>query len=214
MGDAGRDGAVTDRTPPAASVSGRAKEGAVLELVKQAQAGDREAFEMLVERHAAETYRLATAIVGEADARDLAQEAFVAAWTELPRLRDADAFAPWLRRICVNRCRNWLRSARRHGSPTSLDADERFADTLPDRHRDFRAAVEARALLEPAFQALSPDQRAVLALHYSMGLTIAETADALDVRVGTAKSRLNSGLTALRRAIEPVNGDPEPEVAS
>ncbi len=56
---------------------------------------------MLIERHAAETYRLAAAIVGEADARDVAQEAFVAAWQQLPRLRDANAFSPWLRRICV-----------------------------------------------------------------------------------------------------------------
>lgn len=64
-----------------------------MELVRRAQAGDREAFEMLVERHATETYRLAAAIVGETDARDIAQEAFVTAWQQLPRLRNPDAFA-------------------------------------------------------------------------------------------------------------------------
>lgn len=67
-------------------------------------------------------------------------------------------------------------------------------------------------LLEPAFEHLSDDQRAVLALHYSMGYSIAEAADALDVRVGTAKSRLNSGLNALRRAIG-TDGGQEPQVA-
>ena len=106
-------------------MSGRLKagEGRHLELVRRAQAGEREAFEMLVDRHANEVYRLASAIVGEADARDVTQESLVQAWTKLPRLRDADAFAPWLRRICVNRCRNWLRSRKRR--PTaSLDADE------------------------------------------------------------------------------------------
>ena len=175
------------------------KGGDPLELVRRAQAGDREAFEMLVERHATETYRLAAAIVGEADSRDVAQESLVVAWQQLPRLRDPSAFAPWLRRICVNRCRNWLRTLNRRGRPASLEADE--AGRLPDRRLDFRGAVEARAILEPAFEALSPDQRAVLALHYSMGYSIAETADALDIRIGTAKSRLNSGLGALRRAI-------------
>ena len=167
---------------------------------------------MLVERHATETYRLAAAIVGEADARDVAQESFVAAWQQLPSLRDAEAFAAWLRRITVNRSRNWLRARGRRGRPTSLETDE--AARLPDPHRDFRGAVEARMVLQPAFEALSPDQRAVLALHYSMGYSIAQTADALEIRVGTAKSRLNAGLAALRAAIGPDETASEPEVAS
>ena len=182
-----------------------------MELVRRAQAGDREAFEMLVERYAVETYRLAAAIVGAADARDVSQETFVAAWQQLPRLRQPDAFPAWLRRICVNRCRNWLRAAGRRGRPASLDdVSERRPDTQPD----FRGAAEARSLLEPAFARLSPDQRAVLALHYSMGYSIAEAADALDIRIGTAKSRLNSGLGVLRRAIGPEDAAPEPGVAS
>jgi RNA polymerase sigma-70 factor (ECF subfamily) len=190
----------------------KAIEGNPLELVRRAQAGDREAFEILVERHATETYRLAAAIVGEADARDVAQESFVGAWQQLPRLRDPSAFTPWLRRICVNRSRNWLRSRARRGYPTSLQTDE--ATTHPDPRRDFRGAVEARMVLEPAFDALSVDQRAVLALHYSMGYSISETAAALDVRVGTAKSRLNAGLAALRSAIGPDDAEARPEVAS
>lgn len=56
-------------------------------------------------------------------------------------------------------------------------------------------------VLAPAFDALSADQRAVLALHHSIGYSIAETADALGVPIGTAKSRLNAGLAGLRKAI-------------
>ncbi|MGI8930620.1 MAG: RNA polymerase sigma factor, partial [Candidatus Limnocylindria bacterium] len=52
---------------------------------------------MLVEQHATEMYRVAAAIVGEADARDLTQETFVTAWTQLPRLREPAAFSGWLR---------------------------------------------------------------------------------------------------------------------
>ncbi len=168
---------------------------------------------MLVDRHAAEMYRLATAIVGEADARDITQDSFVQAWQKMAQLRDADAFDPWLRRICVNRCRNWHRSRKRRGPQASLNADDGLADRLPDARRDFRGAVEARALLKPAFDHLSPDQRAVLALHYSMGYSISETADVLGVRVGTAKSRLNAGLNVLRRAIGGPEADSAPEVA-
>lgn len=169
---------------------------------------------MLVERHAAETYRLAAAIVGHADARDVTQETFVAAWQQLRRLRDADAFASWLRRICVNRSRNWLRSQNRRGHSASLDAADGLSERLPDPRRDFRGAVEARMVLEPAFEQLNPDQRAMLALHYSMGFSIAEAADALGIRVGTAKSRLNAGLNTLRGSVIAGDGDAQAEAAS
>ena len=169
---------------------------------------------MLVEQHATDTYRLASAIVGTADAADVTQETFVAAWQQLPKLRDGGAFEPWLRRICVHRARNWLRARKRRPQAVLDLDDERGAGTVPDPHGDFRGAVEARALLEPAFEGLTPDQRAVLALHYSIGLSIAEAADALGIRVGTAKSRLNAGLAALRREIENPLRDVEPEGAS
>ena len=157
---------------------------------------------MLVEQYASETYRLAAAIVGSADAADVAQETFVAAWQQLPRLRDPGAFPAWLRRICVNRSRNWLRTRARRPR-AALDLAEADGEVrLTDAGSDFRSAVEARAVLEPAFEALSPDQRAVLALHYSLGLSIADAADALGIRVGTAKSRLSTGLAAMRREIE------------
>jgi RNA polymerase sigma-70 factor, ECF subfamily len=166
---------------------------------------------MLVEQHAAATYRLAAAIVGVVDAADVTQETFVAAWSELPKLRDARAFGPWLRRICVNRSRNWLRMLARRPRAV-LRVDDLAAPPIPDPARDFRAATEARAVLEPAFEALTPDQRAVLALHYSMGFSIAEAADALGIRVGTAKSRLSAGLAALRHELEDPARKVEPEV--
>lgn len=154
---------------------------------------------MLVEQHGAAVYRLAAAIVGPADAADVAQESFVAAWQQLPRLRDADAFPAWLRRICVNRSRNWVRDRARH--PQGIAEFDVQAAHLHDPRGDFQAGVEARTVLEPAFERLPADHRAVLALHYSIGLSIADTADALGVRVGTAKSRLNAALAALRREV-------------
>lgn len=188
------------------------REGAPLDLVRRAQAGEREAFDMLVERHLTEVYRLAMAIVGPADARDVTQDAFVQAWVKLPALRKAEAFAPWLRRICVNTARNWLRAQGRRGQPASLDADAAIADPVAHRTPDFRRDVETRAMLQPAFERLSPDQRAVLALHYSMGYSIRESADALGVGIGTAKSRLNAGLNVLRSAIGAPEADAMPEV--
>ena len=164
---------------------------------------------MLVEQHGASVYRLAAAIVGEADAADVAQESFVTAWQQLPRLRDGGAFESWMRRICVNRSRNWLRDrGRRPHGLAALDAE---ADAIRDPRADFHGGVEARSVLEPAFERLSPDHLAVLALHYSIGLSIGETADALGLRAGTAKSRLNAALAAMRRQIADPLRDVETE---
>lgn len=156
---------------------------------------------MLVDRHATEMYRLAAAIVGPVDARDVTQEAFVVAWQRLPSLRKADAFPAWARRICANRAKNWLRSRSARGRSTSLDADDELGARLPDRQADFRHAVEARATLAPAYGSLTDDQRSVIALHYGLGYSLAETADALGIRPGTAKSRLSAALEVMRGAL-------------
>jgi RNA polymerase sigma-70 factor, ECF subfamily len=169
--------------------------GSALDLVRQAQAGDQRAFEQLMEQHASDIYRLSAAIVGEADARDATQETFVQAWSQLPRLRDASVFRPWLRRICVNRSRNWLRSRSRRPAMTPLD---RAVGDLPESGPDFQSLVEDRELLDGAFSRLSADQRTLLALHYGLGYSIAEVAAVLELRVGTAKSRLNAALDAMR----------------
>jgi RNA polymerase sigma-70 factor (ECF subfamily) len=179
-----------------------------VETIRRAQHREREAFEMLVEQHIAAVYRLAAAIVGPTDAQDVTQETFVVAWQQLPRLRDPEAFPTWLRRICVNRSKNWLRDARRRPAGSAFESEEWRGELTADATDD----AEARAILEPAFERLTPDQRIVLALHYSLGYSIADAAAALGLPVGTVKSRLSAGLNALRRAA--ANSAEVPEVAS
>ena len=65
---------------------------------------------MLVERHATETFRLAAAIVGVADAADVTQETFVAAWQQLPKLRDAGAFTGSDGDPAIDAAVEWLES--------------------------------------------------------------------------------------------------------
>ncbi len=169
------------------------------EVVRQARDGRTDAFESLVERHGPEMYRLAAAIVGPDDARDVAQEAFVAAWRDLPNLREVDRFEVWLRRIVINRSRNALRSRGRR--PTQRLEGMTVAETASP-HPDFRDAVHARDALDAAFAGLSADHRSAVILHYGAELSIRETADAMGVAVGTAKSRLNAALGRLKAAME------------
>lgn len=152
---------------------------------------------MLVEQHAARCHRIACAIIGETDAGDATQDALVAAWRQLPRLRDPDRFGPWLGRIVVNRCRNILRQRSRRPSSVALDAARELASSSPD----LRDQVETRMVLDRAFERLTFDQRAVLALHYAAGLALSEVAQVLGVPDGTVKSRLAAGLARLRAAL-------------
>lgn len=144
-------------------------------------------------------YRLAAAIVGPDDARDVAQECFVAAWRDLPNLRQVDRFEVWLRRIVINRSRNALRSRGRR--PTQRLEGMTVAETA-SRSPDFRDAIHERDALDAAFEGLSADHRAAVVLHYGAELSIRETAEAMGVAVGTAKSRLNAALGRLRTAME------------
>jgi RNA polymerase sigma-70 factor (ECF subfamily) len=67
---------------------------------------------------------------------------------------------------------------------------------------DFRDAIHARVALDAAFDGLSADHRAAVVLHYGSELSIRETAEAMGVAVGTAKSRLNAALGRLKTAME------------
>jgi RNA polymerase sigma-70 factor, ECF subfamily len=192
-----RRGVPISSRPPAEANAGLSRD-LTEEFVRNAQHGDAEAFEVLVDRYAAEMYRVASAIVGPDDGRDVTQEAFVAAWRELPRLHDPNRFTGWLRRIVVNRSRNVLRSRRRHpAEPLDMDA----ALSLPSA-TDFRDAIHAKDELDGAFDALPADQLTVLILHYGAGLRLSEVADATGARLGTVKSRLNAALRRMRLLLE------------
>lgn len=172
-------------------------------LVERAQAGDRDAFEALVERWLEPSLRTAYAIVGsEADARDATQDAFLRAWRELPRLRDPGRFDAWFSRILVNRCRTLRHRGRRitvreiHLSVLSEASEPATTDPLGD---DGAVSLDA---FEHAFGRLSMQDRTILAFHHLQHQPLADVAAGLGIPVGTAKSRLFAARKALERALE------------
>jgi RNA polymerase sigma-70 factor (ECF subfamily) len=139
-------------------------------------------------------YRLALAIAGdEADAADITQDAFVAVWRQLPRLRDAGRFDAWLHRIVVNTARMAARGRRR-----------RRVREIPNDELTTAASSTARPMpsdgqrLADALGGLPPEQRSLLALHHLEGCSIAEIAEVFGIPTGTVKSRL----FAARRALD------------
>lgn len=172
-------------------------------LVEQAQAGDREAFEALLERWLLPSLRTAYAIIGdEADARDATQDAFLQAWRELPRLRDPGSFDAWFNRILVNRCRTLRQRGRRttvreiHLSVLPETSEPATADPPGD---DGAVPLDA---FEHAFQRLSMPDRTILVLHHLQHRPLADVAAGLGIPVGTAKSRLFAARKNLERALE------------
>lgn len=168
-------------------------------LVERARRGDVTAFDALVERRVSSTFRLASAILGDSlEAEDATQEAFLSAWRNLPRLRDAERFDAWFGRIVVNACRMSLR--RRSGVVVlSVDA----TDPTPDPAAESAfAGVAGSDALQRAIDRLTVDQRTILALHHLEERPVAEIATTLGVPVGTAKWRLHEARRALERAME------------
>ena len=172
-------------------------------LVERAQAGDRGAFEALLERWLEPSLRAAFVTLGnEADARDATQEAFLQAWRDIPRLRDPDRFDAWLNRILVNRCRT-LRGIRRRATVREIDmsslpeAAEPAGDDPPGE-----AGSLSLDAVEHAFRRLSDPERTILVLHHLQHLPLTDVAAGLGIPVGTAKSRLFAARKALERALE------------
>ena len=166
-------------------------------LVDRARLGDLEAFEELVRTRMDAVYRLALAITGsEADARDAAQQTFVAAWRSLRALKDGARFDAWLRRIAVNEGRMAVRARSRRRlrelpSSALMSVGEPMSRDLDDGAR-----------LGLALERLTPDQRAILALHHLDGRSVAEVAEVLAIPVGTAKSRLFAARRALQAGLQ------------
>jgi RNA polymerase sigma-70 factor, ECF subfamily len=164
-------------------------------LVARAGAGDANAFADLIAPRLERLLRSARAILGnEADARDVTQDACVAAWVNLPRLRDASRFDAWLNRVLLNRCRDLLR-ARHRSREIVLDGVE-LTDLEPALDSSSTDHVMA------AFDRLSMADRGILIQHHLHDRPLTEIASGLGIPVGTAKSRLHAARRALERALE------------
>jgi RNA polymerase sigma factor (sigma-70 family) len=169
------------------------------ELVERARRGDEGAYEELVRAHQGIAFRTAYVIAGNAsDAEEAAQEAFVKAYRALGRFRRGSPFRPWLLRIAANEARNRRRSAgRRAALSLRAAADESSGDAAPSPEGVLLADEEHGRLLA-AVNELREEERLVIACRFFLELSEEETAAALDVRLGTVKSRTSRALEHLR----------------
>jgi RNA polymerase sigma-70 factor (ECF subfamily) len=173
-------------------------------LVRSAQAGDREAFEVLVRRHADQLYGVVRRCgLGSDAAQEVTQEAFLRAWRSIGSFEGRARFFTWLYRIGLNEAKR--RREREPGRAMLSSLDEAGAidpidETLEPHARLARA--ELRAALAGAVRALPLKYRAPLILRDIEGLSTAETAAILGLGESALKSRLHRARAVVRDAIE------------
>jgi RNA polymerase sigma-70 factor (ECF subfamily) len=171
-------------------------------LVERARQGDHDAFAQLVDPALARLDAAARLILRDPElARDAVQETLIRAWRDLPGLRDPDRFDAWLHRLTVNACLDLARSRRRR--PIEVELNTIDAPTASDHAGN----LADRDLVDKALKRLDPGHRAVVALHYLLGMPLPDVAASLGIPLGTAKSRLHHALASMRRS---TTAEPEP----
>jgi RNA polymerase sigma-70 factor (ECF subfamily) len=178
-------------------------------LLDRCQKGDRDAFDALVARHEQRAYRFAYHLTRDPDdAADIVAESFVRVHRALPNFRGGSSFTTWLYRILTN-CYLDLRKRDRSRPASSLDSilEGRLSDASGlvessasgPEEQAFRSAREDT--IQAAIRKLPEYQRAMLIMFHVEMLSYEEIADALDLPVGTVKSRLNRARLSLRELL-------------
>ncbi len=185
------------------------------ELVERVQAGEKQAFDVLVVRYQQKLVKLITRYVRDPqEAMDVAQEAFIKAYRAIPSFRGESSFYTWLYRIGVNTAKNHLVAQGRRPPDSDVDAQdaERFDIDTMLREQDtpeaeaYRDEVE-RTVVE-AIAALPEELRTAVTLRELEGMSYQEIAEVMDCPVGTVRSRIFRAREAIDKRLRPLT-DPE-----
>jgi RNA polymerase sigma factor (sigma-70 family) len=167
-------------------------------LAERARGGDHDAFAELARAAVVRLDEAARLILRDPElARDAVQEALLRAWRDLRMLRDPARFEAWLHRITVNACLDQARRRRRWRIEVELL--ETDAPSIPDAS----AAHADRELVDQVLRHLDEAGRAIVVLHYFLGMPLTDVAATLGIPIGTVKSRLHRALGEMRIAIDP-----------
>jgi len=167
------------------------------------EGGDRRAFDELMRAHEDRVFAVCLRILSNREAAlDAVQETFITVYRKAQQFSGASAFSTWLYRIAVNTCYDQLRRSQRHLAqplPDNNDpADSRSEETLQ--------SIELRPDLERALADLAPEFRVAVVLSDLEGLPLQTIAEALEVPIGTVKSRVFRGRRLLAEQLRNFSG--------
>lgn len=180
-------------------------------FIRRLQAGDEEAFDLLIREHAAAMLAVARRYLPEeSDAQDAVQDAFVSAFKAIQRFEGTSKLSTWLHRITVNAALMKLRSARRRPTvpieellPTFDDTGHQTRDSQPWRSDAEPERAETRALVRRCIEQLPDPYRVVLLLRDIEGFDTTAVAAQLGLTEAAVKTRLHRARQALRTLLDP-----------
>jgi RNA polymerase sigma-70 factor (ECF subfamily) len=173
-------------------------------IVARVRSGDIASFEILMRRHNQRVYRAARAILGSDDeAEDVMQEAYVNAYAHLAQFEGRSRFSTWLTRITVHEALARKRRGKRFEStdPSALENTPMPTQDRPRSPEQGASDSELARMLEQAIDGLPEAFRAVFVLRTVEGMSVAETAESLDIPEETVKTRLFRSRGLLKQAL-------------
>ena len=175
------------------------------QLIEACQRGDPEAFRALFEKHKDMVYSVALRYAGDpAAAQDIAQDIFLKLFSAIGSFRGDANFEAWLYRMVVNRCFDQKRKTRRLAPLLDAVMDVMHApdvSALDEVLRD-EMSTHVRAVVD----GLAPEQRMVIVLRYTQGLSYDAIAEIVGCSAGTIASRLNRAHKVLERRLARISG--------
>ena len=177
--------------------TGDVRQEADRELVRRAQQGDKEAFEVLVRKHHGRVFAVAGGILHtREDVEDIAQQVFLKAYFSIKRFDQRAAFSTWLYKITVNECWDLLRKRKVRPLLYEADLSEEQTHTYESREErgeygvDVSSRLEAREQVEQWLECLDEKDRTMLVLKEVEGFTVEEIAEIMGLNGNTVKVRL------------------------
>jgi RNA polymerase sigma-70 factor (ECF subfamily) len=182
-----------------------------LGLVRQAQAGDKAAFDLLVRKYQNKVISLVSRYLGNnGDVQDVAQDAFIKAYTALPGFRGEAAFYTWLYRIAVNSAKNYLMARGRRPANVDIDAEDtdyyETSDALKENSSPESLALteEIKTVIFDTMENLPEELKVAIQLREIDGMSYEDIAAAMNCPIGTVRSRIFRARDAIDAKLQPL----------
>ena len=187
------------------------------QLVARAQRGDKQAFELLVEKYQRKLARLLSRFIRDpAEVEDVTQEAFIKAYRALPAFRGDSAFYTWLYRIGINTAKNYLMAmGRRAPTSTEVEAEEAEGFEEGEQLRDINTpeslllSNEIARTVNATIEQLPEELRTAIQMRELEGMSYEDIAKAMDCPIGTVRSRIFRAREAIAEQLRPLLDTPK-----
>ena len=181
------------------------------QLVERVQRGDKNAFNLLVQKYQNKVANLISRYVrNQADVADVSQEAFIKAYRALPNFRGESAFYTWLYRIAVNTAKNHLVAQGRRAPANDVDAEEAEYYDGSDALKEFASperlvlSDEIQQVVFDTLDTLPEELKMAISLRELDGMSYEEIANVMDCPVGTVRSRIFRAREAIDKKLKPL----------